>query len=742
MKIIILFVTFLFSTIIGWAQTSFTVDGIRYTTTGANTVEVSSGGNYTGSIVIPSSVEYSDETLTVLSIGNSAFKRCTSLTSVVIPTTVTNIGGSAFYGCKSLSSINISSNVTSIGSSAFTDCSALIIVDSNNDNYSSLDGVLYNKVHTSLIQCPITVSGSFTISTTVVSIQDYAFYGCTSLISADIPSSVKTIGSSAFSGCTSLTLVTIPSSLETLEGYTFSGCKSLISINIPSSVNSIRSHAFYRCSALINVESSNENYSSKDGVLYDKDQTTLIHCPLALSGTVNIPSSVTSIESYAFWGCYSLTKVTIPPSVSSIGYQSFMNCTSLSEVIIPTSVIVIGGFAFNGCRNIESVVIPNSVTTIGESAFAGCLSLTSVSIPSSVTIIGIKVFEGCSSLNSINIPTTLLSIGSSAFSGCISLKSVTIPTSVTSIESQAFSSCTSLTTIFSYLVNPMNLNSGQFDGVDKTTCTLHIPIGTKESYQVTTGWSEFVNIKESLVPVGYDFNVEGIIYTVNELTKVSIKSKPSFTGTDLPTKVTYLGLDYEITSIENSVFEYYPDFIDITVPNTVTTIGNFTFNSCTNLKSIVLPGGLQSIGNYCFYNCASLSSIKVNSATPPALGTDVFSLVDKSKCILYVPIGSLNSYKAAEQWIDFVNIIEYNPTGIENDIIPTLNVYPNPAKDFVQISGIQNGLIRIFNLNGKVIVEQNFNADNKIDLQGFLSGVYLYRIQSADGNHNGKIVKQ
>lgn len=160
-----------------------------------------------------------------------------------------------------------------------------------------------------------------------------------------------------------------------------------------------------------------------------------------------IPSSVKSIDSFAFSECKSLESITIPDSVTSIGNFAFYQCKSLASITIPDSVTYIGGGLFEGCSSLESITIPDSVMSIGNSAFDGCTSLKSITIPDSITSIVDNAFNECSSLESITIPDSVTSIGNQAFSFCVSLKSITIPNSVTSIGNQAFRYCVSLKSI-------------------------------------------------------------------------------------------------------------------------------------------------------------------------------------------------------------------------------------------------------------------------------------------------------
>ena len=191
---------------------------------------------------------------------------------------------------------------------------------------------------------------------------------------------VTSIGRHAFMKNSTLTSIVIPNSVTSIGSHAFKNCSSLASVTIPSSVKYIECFAFDFCKSLtdITVDSNNKNYSSQDGVLFNKNKTKLIQYPIGNTRkSYTIPSSVKYIDDFAFFDCSSLTSITIPNSVTSIGWHAFEDCSSLT-----------------------SITIPNSVTSIGDAAFSYCSNLENVTIPDSVKIFGIGVFDGCESLNS------------------------------------------------------------------------------------------------------------------------------------------------------------------------------------------------------------------------------------------------------------------------------------------------------------------------------------------------------
>ena len=364
---------------------------------------------YSGSVTIPESVTYSGKTYSVTSIGNYAFSDCWGLRSIEIPNSVTSIGSSAFRDCTGLTSVTINSNA--IASKAYTSSSRLSeIFGSQVTSYTFGEGVeeigdyaCYNLPNITNLNLPETLT----------SIGSNAFRGCTGLTSAKIPNAVTTVNSNAFQNCTGLTsvhisdlaawcgisfggssanpltnahhlylngeevkelvvpdgvetigsyafyngseitAVTIPSSITSIGGSAFSGCTGLTSVEIPYSVTSIGKDAFKECTGLARTDYA--SIESLLGIQFGNSYANPLYYTKALNvggkivTELEIPENVAAINSFAFYNCNSIKKVTGGKNVTSIGKSAFYNNVKLTSVQIGGKVEEIKDYAFNKC---------------------------------------------------------------------------------------------------------------------------------------------------------------------------------------------------------------------------------------------------------------------------------------------------------------------------------------------------------------------------------------------------------
>lgn len=251
------------------AAYDFEVDGIYYDVLSWSdlTCEVVGGPNgYIGDVVIPTTINYSDRILTVVSIAN-AFYDCRSLTSVTIPSSVTKIGDFAFTDCTSLVNLTIPNSVTSIGEGAFEGCTSLASVTIPNSVTKLGEAAFYD--------CRSLTS--VTISNSVTTINKRTFTLCEGLTSVTIPNSVTQIGEDAFSGCKGLTSVILSNSVTKIEEYAFYYCNGLTSLTIPNSVTKIGAFAFKYCSSLTSVTLGNSVHTIETGAFEYCDTLTTLY---------------------------------------------------------------------------------------------------------------------------------------------------------------------------------------------------------------------------------------------------------------------------------------------------------------------------------------------------------------------------------------------------------------------------------------------------------------------------------
>ncbi len=580
-------------------------------------------------------------------IGSDTFEFCPNLNSITFPSGLTEIGSWALKGAYNLASITCKATTPpSIGSEVFSGVSSSIPVyvpTASIDAYKAADGwSRFTNIQPMIIASgtcgdnliwkyhdgnELVIEGtgemynysnnsaapwnsyrgsikSINIKDGVTSIGNWAFAGCTALTNVSISESVTTIGNNAFRGCSILEGITLPTGLTQLGAEVFYECRNLETATLPEGLSSIETSTFYHCGNLQSVV---------------------------------IPESVTSLGWGVFFGCGKLTSVTCnaitPPSCNSTSFFAF-DATKCTLYVPDESVS-----AYQQANYWMDFIQPLASGTCGENLtwrltygdeliVEGTGEMTSApwlekykynikkaTIKDGVTSIAKEAFHYCTALVSISIPESVISIGNHAFRICVSLTSVVIPQGVTSIGKEVFQICNNLTEVV-------------------------IPEGVTSIGELA--FEQCYNLTEVIIPEG--------------VTSIGAAAFSGCSG------LVSINIPESVTTIESSTFSGCSSLTSIVIPEGVTSIGASAFSGCNGLTSIVIPQGVTSIGAAAFYGCSGLVSMMCAATTPPSLGGSVFNSVNMS-IPLYVPVESVEVYKAANGWSEFTNILPMGTCG-------------------------------------------------------------------------------
>ena len=664
-------------------QGEVVVDGIRYNLTDEGAKVIGYEGNPVD-LVIPESVQGQP----VVMICADAFSGCQSLRSVSIPRTVqeledgeytldnfTYVSHGAFASCPALASVYIpeDSVLSYIGKCSFTDCASLASID------------LPTSVRTLAMSC---------------------LENCASLESLTLPEGVQVVEQNALSG-TGIKTLRLPAtltffhecnylweltSIEVAEGceryqsidgvlyvkwdnqwylalYPFArenevfvlpdGCNiggdtvlnavskdapHLRAVDIGMRQISAPCNIIYR----IIVDNDNPYYTSTDGVLYDKEKTTVLQISRYSPEQVVIAEGVKSIGDYAS-RYTTFSSISLPESLEQIGVSAFYHNEMLESIVIPSGVTQIGICAFSGCSCLDNIVLPEGLTTIEDAAFSDCSSLTSVTIPNSVTSIVGYAFSRCRGLTSVTILNPDAEIGNDGYN--------------------VFKDCAAGLTLYGWAgsttetyANNAGLafsalpDSGLVAGTcgDNLTWTLDEDglltisgTGEMEDYYPECGpWG--TGIAQVILEDGVTSIGDWAFYDCGSLTSVTIPesvtsigesafSCSGLTSVTLGNGVTSIGdwafdscsdltsvmIGSSVTSIGNYAFAYCRSLTSIAIPDSVTIISDYAFDNCSSLTSMTIPDSVTSIGDYAFVECSDLMSVMIGNGVT-SIGNDVF----------------------------------------------------------------------------------------------------------------------
>lgn len=419
------------------------------------------------------------------SLGNAAFQYCSSLQSFTFPANIKEVPSSVLYYCSNLESVTLAAGTTRIGNSSFYKCEKLSTIN--------LDGQPLTRIDNSAFG--YTALTSVTLPNTITTMGSSVFTNCSKLESANIPTGITTVPSSTFYECQKLTDVTMHDGITKIDYGAFRNCKLLAILALNNQITSIGSNAFDGCEKLV-LEA--------------------------------LPTSLKTIDEYAFRNAKAMTgTLTIPETVTTLGYNAF-NGSGITGVVITKTPSSFSTYVFSDCKQLASVTLPADLTTIPNYTFYGCSALKGIDLPLGLTKVGDYAFHS-SGLEAINLPQKLVTIGERAFYNT-QLEEIRVPKNVTSVGSlfagrcsklktaylgrkqnynnnsyfDYFAGCNNLTLLRVYAGTPPKISSGYTYDYSygytyytnyRSNCVLEVPEGTVDTYEATSIWTDFKEIK-------------------------------------------------------------------------------------------------------------------------------------------------------------------------------------------------------------------------------------------------------
>lgn len=602
-----------------------------------------------------------------LEIAKNAFRYCNQLTSVTLPARLVDFDIDIFANCTKLAKIFIAGRAAAGVETQYA---------------STDDGVLTNVDGDTIVYVPKGRTGEYTIPRGVTAIGAGAFQDCKGLTKVTIPGWVQTIDANAFRNCTSLRSVVFEGEATdmplTIEQYAFYGCTGLTSLELPENLGGLKKHAFGGTSSLtevkvtganmelenaafgtnsaspeyyvtdlfigkdvkefevtgvfggqtlarVEVESGNQNYvTTADGVLFNGDKSTIVYFPTAISGEYEIVETVKTIGAEVFRNKY-ITKVIVGKNVTSIGEGAFMDCSQLETVEFKagTADLEIAKNAFLNCAKIKAIELPDRLISLGDYAFAGT-SLTAVEIPAKTVALGstpATVFEGCETFTNITVDpnnTAFAAIDGILYGkvqGVITtlyfaptLNSgkngvVDIPKTVVAIGDKAFYGNENITEIkFSQGVDgAISFGADALVGLEKLE-KVSLPVG------LTTITENMFKGNEALTTVIVPYTVTNI----KQLAFSGCKSLTNVTFDPAPSGKTAPALSFDdcagSTNTSKGVFDGCTSLTTLTIPARTTYIGSYSL-SYSALTAVTIPRAVTSLGNGVFLKAKSLKTV-------------------------------------------------------------------------------------------------------------------------------------
>lgn len=467
---------------------------------------------------------------------------------------------------------------------------------------------------------------SVTIPDWITEVGPEAFANNTTLEKIVLPDSVREISNQAFENCSNLIIAKIPESVKTIGSSAFSGCTKLESINIPFKTKDLGSGVFANCKSLpsVLIDPNNEVYTCQDGVIYTKDGKELVQYLAGRPFTSYVmPSTIETIDEYAFWGASNLNKVSLSNSVEIIPEHAFDNCDGLSSIALPNSVKRLNAFSFADCDNLSSINIPETVGFIDPKAFY----MTDGALVNFVTSSGEVI-------KTINAPNADEYISGEDVPDADSDE----VTQSNEDNNTALSTQNSINNIPEDNINTetTDVNSPKYNGsysggagwvndISSLDYSDNVQPGELASSKIVGGSAYVFLPSKTAINDGYNLQRAE---TEDNFTLTSALY-PDATGDETIIDGTYcsynggsinVNIPSGVNRIGTRAFYELEHVNNVTIPTGVTEIGDFSF-ARSGITNITIPTGTDSIGYGAFYNCINLENVSIpNSVKNIKLG--------------------------------------------------------------------------------------------------------------------------
>jgi len=704
-------------------------------------------------------------TSNVSTIKDFAFEECVGLKTIILPDNIKTLGEGVFSHCTNINSVTLPKSLVSTGVETFQNCTNLTQVFIPES---------INKIGTSCFESCVNLK-SIQLPQSLTTIEPSAFSHCSGLSAIEIPESVYSIGASAFYECTGINKITIPNSVKNLSNNLFTNCTNLTNVQLSESLVSIGISCFEKCSKLTDIYLP-QSLKSIGGSAF------------SYSGikAIELPDSVTAIQPSTFGGCYSLRSVKLPKTLTSIGYFAFNDCEYLPTITIPNSVTFIGTCAFQGCEYLNSIICKTTLPVLFK---PDAYVFNNVNKTNCTLYVNYKTKTSYQAAIEWKDFKNIVEDTQGVFieSDNVSLAAEGgTPKALNVVSNVSWE----IKNNFNWISASKGTNNGQEyvvitasdnSAVVERQCYIELIGSNGESYKIsiiqdaelkivncsagtlssaltvsekrqllylkitgTIDARDFKVIRDSLINLEKLDISEAIISQISgfvELDPDRWGYGYTYYAATIPansfyskSKLTSVLLPNSITKIEKNAFVNCDNLKAIIIPDHVTAIDYEAFYACDSLKNVLLGKSVVSIGSSCFEFCYALNKIVVTNPVPVRLSTSNYAFygVDVTKCYLVVPSGSLNAFKIATVWKEFLNLSEITTS------LPSMNqsnIRVITGRGKLGILHAEIGCTaQIYTISGIKIKEQTVVSD-QTDM--FLpTGVYVLRI----GNFANKIL--